>query len=62
MVNDRRNVLKVGNVHSVNSVNRNFPMSIEQVCIGQAVSSNDGGQVGEKEDGIGWKGVESGGD
>ena len=51
MVNDRRNVLEVGNVHSVNSVYKNFPMSIEQVCIGQAVSSNDGGRVGETEDG-----------
>ena len=36
---------------SVNSVYKKFPMSIEHVYIEQAVSSKDGGQVGEKEDG-----------
>ena len=55
MEKDRRNILKVG--HCVNSVNRNFLLSIEQVCIGQAVNSNDGGRVRETGNGRGLSSV-----
>ena len=51
MESDRRNILNVGNVHSVNSVYRNFSTSVERMCRGQAVGSNDGERDGETGDG-----------
>ena len=57
MENDCRNILKLGHVHSVNSVNRNSSLSIEQMCIGQAVNSSDEGVVGEKGSGRGLSSV-----
>ena len=38
---DRRNILNIGNVHSVNSVYRNFSVSTEQTGIEHVAGLND---------------------